>query len=177
MLAVATVIAAQGCASTHAPPGAIPDPEASTRTARGGWVGIRMNHEGRAYRVYGELLAVGSDTVFVLAESGFRAIPRDSVASARLWAFDRGSMAGPVSAGVLVSLSHGLIFALTAPAWIIAGIVASSLRGAEATETSDRWDLEKLAAHARWPQGLPAVLDHSRLVLSPTGQDRERQGQ
>ena len=165
VLVAAVVLVAQGCAATQAPPGAIVGAKETLRTARGGWSGVLLQGEGPRSRVYGELLAVSADTVFVLAQSGFRAIPRDSVESVTLWVYRPESAAGITGLGVLLSLTNGLLFLVTAPLWIISGALASGLRQSEARMKRDRSELDSLVAHARWPQGLPGALNRSRLRL------------
>jgi hypothetical protein len=80
---------------------------------------------------------------------------------------EAGPIAGFAALGVVSTISNGYLLGITAPLWIITGIVASSsesrapLRGVPPLVWAD------LAAYARFPQGLPPGIDLGEIRPKP----------
>jgi hypothetical protein len=80
---------------------------------------------------------------------------------------EAGPIAGFAALGVVSTISNGYLLGITAPLWIITGIVASSnesrapLRGVPPLVWAD------LAVYARFPQGLPPGIDLGEIRPKP----------
>jgi hypothetical protein len=140
-----------------------PDPRASTyesaiRTAYGGWIEVTPANDAV---VQGELLAVQPDEVIVYDDAGrIRRIPREEIASARLWKYRReGGYVAWGFLGSLSTLSHGLWLLATLPAWVVVSTTATLADvAAQRIDTSDD-DWNEIIPWARFPQGIPPGVD------------------
>ncbi|HEY2944210.1 MAG TPA: hypothetical protein VGN09_17375 [Vicinamibacteria bacterium] len=115
--------------------------------------------------VEGELIAVSDDRVYVLTDSGLVDVPHESVAKAILAAYatGEGQLAGWGALGTLSTLSHGIYLVITAPIWIIAGIMAAAGESRAGLVRYPEKPLTSFRLYARFPQGLPAGLEASAL--------------
>ncbi|MGE5179646.1 MAG: hypothetical protein ACM3PF_11165 [Bacteroidota bacterium] len=161
---LAATAGAIGCASSRAPSGWLDRPEDLVRSAYGGWVTIEPAR-GRA-RVEGELLAVGTDSVYVLGAGGFDAVPRAGMRSARLEVYraQTGRAAGETTLGTIVSLSHGLGFIISGPIWIITGSIAAGAGSREPLRDVSGATWESVSKYARFPAGMPPGIDRDALL-------------
>ena len=153
-----------GCFYSTAPRRFLPDAEQSQRDAFGSWIRLEEPGERKTRVTEGELIAAHADTVFVMTESGLRAVAAAGVKKVTLTAYDShmGDIAGWATLGTLATVSHGVVLILTAPTWIIAGSFATaSVSKAPRVESKQPTELRK---YARFPQGLPAELDRATLV-------------
>lgn len=148
-----------GCFRTTAPRGWLPTAVEAQRDAYGGWIQVDFNTGVRRNTVHGELIAATSDSVHVLTSDSLVAVPTASVIAGTLTAFDaqHGALRLWTVLGAVSTLSHGFALVLTAPAWAIAGSVATA--SASKTPRVESTDPLLLRMYARFPQGLPPGLD------------------
>lgn len=158
------------CAGNPAPAGFLPSPAQAPQDVYGGWIQVTMSAGRHDSTIAGELIAARADTVWVLPDSGpVVVVPTSTVKDARVARYrsDAGAIAGFTALGVVSTISNGYLLGITAPLWIITGIVASSnesrapLRGVPPLGWPD------LAAYARFPQGLPPGIDLGEIRPKP----------
>jgi len=111
--------------------------------------------------VEGELLAVDDTALWVRTVEG-RPVPiaRDAVTRVRVQVEDTsgGALAGWTTTGTLLTASHGLLLAITAPLWLLVGIPTSVLEAASGRADVEPRDFDRLSEYARFPQGPPPAL-------------------
>ncbi len=156
-----------GCAASHAPRGWLSNPAALPAESYGGW--LKMNYATAAKKkatLAGELLAVSADSVFLL-EKTFHAIALSDIKSARLEIYNShsGDMGGLVFLGTLSTISNGVLLIVTAPLWILGGLGSTAARSHEPMIYFPKHDWSRLAAFARFPQGLPSGLDRRQIKM------------
>ncbi len=152
------------CRSSSAPLEYRDRPRALASRVSGSWVEIRR--VDGAYR-YGELLAAAGDTLFAIHRDTLHAIPRDSVYRVELTRYrpSTGGLATWAALGALSTISHGFYLVLTAPTWIITGIVASTVESRRAIWHTT--DFKALAPWSRFPAGLPPQIERRQLREAP----------
>jgi hypothetical protein len=134
-------------------------------------------------RVYGELIAVHDDSIFVL-DDGLRAAQRVNVYTVILTTFfpQNSTTSAWGVLGSLSSLSHGVGAVISLPLWIIFSSASSSSVSREPQEiytrggdTTSRYGVtwEDLAKFARFPQGIPESLDRTQLEPKKTTKPTE----
>jgi hypothetical protein len=165
VLAALLAASVAGCATNPAPKGWLPPAAKAQAQAYGGWISLTCKKAEAVTLVEGELIAVSDDRVYVLADSGLVDVPHESVVKATLAAYATGDgeLAGWSALGTVSTLSHGVYLVITAPIWIVAGIMAA---GGESRAGLRRYPEKPLASfrlYARFPQGLPTGLEASAL--------------
>ncbi len=161
------ILLVSACAGTPGPKGYLEPADVAQREAFGAWIGVRFV----STEMGGELIAVHSDTMFVLNDSvGLEAVPLTSITYARLGWYNAqwGGLAAWTLLGSLSTISHGVGLLVSFPVWVIGGSLATSSvsRGPIVVVRqgdAEGWTL--IARYARFPQGMPADLD--RTVLRP----------
>ena len=165
---------AVACAGNPAPEGFLPSPAGAAHDVYGAWIEVTVSAGRRDSAIAGELIAARADTVWILRDSGpVVAVPTSTVKKGRVARYrsDAGAVAGFTALGVVSTISNGFLLGITAPLWIITGIVASSnesyapLRGVPPLAWAD------LAAYARFPQGLPPGIDLGEIRPKPGAQE------
>ncbi|HXF96506.1 MAG TPA: hypothetical protein VNI61_10450 [Gemmatimonadales bacterium] len=148
---------AAACATNSAPPGFLPTPAQAETSAYGGWIELRTGNEDGSRRVEGELLAVSTDSVWILTEQGVVALATAAVREGKLTAYrsGTGAVASWTALGTLSTISNGWFLVFTAPAWIITGVIAGHSESYAAQPSLDRFGWAGLAVFARFPPGLP----------------------
>ncbi|HKK07264.1 MAG TPA: hypothetical protein VKA44_00115, partial [Gemmatimonadota bacterium] len=137
----------------------------------GGWA--RVRRVGALPDVQGELLAVGSDSLWVLDESGaVTAVGLGGVRRVEVYAYAprTGGAAAWVLLGSLATISNGYYSVFTTPLWGLTGGIATNADRGAATPAADHgggW--EKIRRFARFPQGLPADLPRTLPPRTPGG--------
>lgn len=153
------VACACGCAvSPSAPPDFLPKASEVPMNVKGAWIEIDPIAKSRVkVNIDGELLAVENSNVYVLLGDAVRAVPIDSIKSARIsyYASESGGVAGAVFLGTMSTLSNGILLIFTAPLWIIAGTATTAGRSRDPIldMRPDGW--AEAVKYARFPQGLP----------------------
>lgn len=160
---VLTCVFLTSCATTHAPSRWLPDPEEVSSNTQGGWVEIKS----RQAQIWGELIAVAQDTVFV-ADTSLRAIASTHIVSARLVTYHaEGLMGLGVFLGTLSTISNGAFLIFTAPMWLIGGSIAAGSRSYDPIIDYPDKPLKDFVPFARYPQGLPLHLDRDAIRMKP----------
>jgi len=154
---VVVAILAAACATNTAPSDFLPSPQEAQTSAYGAWIELRLIGTSRQPIVEGELLAVTTDSVWVLCDSGAVVLPTSAVAKGKLtaWRSGTGAIAGGTGLGVLSTISNGLLLIVTAPLWIITGTAAGSSESYAPQRAVSPLAWMDLARFARFPQGMP----------------------
>ena len=165
-IAIAAVLTI-GCAGNTAPVGSLPSPKEAARFPYGGWIELTITPDSS---VDGELLAVTSDSVWVLAQGGGVVIPTAQVTAGKVTTYlaATGAVAGWTTLGVFSTASNGWFLFFTAPAWIITGIVAGNKESHAPERRVPPLAWPDLAAYARFPQGMPAGVSLDSLKARKT---------
>ena len=157
-----------GCAaSSQAPRGFVTDRAGEPFDVRGAWVRAEVAGLGV---LQGELLALDADSLWVLTQAdSLAAVARPRVGAVRVEAYTTKGIetAGWPLVGALSAVTHGYLLVFTAPfAWGIAGIETARVHsGQGVVRTELQEEIDGLGRYARFPQGLPAGLDRSRLTF------------
>jgi hypothetical protein len=160
-----------GCAGNTAPSRWLPAPELAGREAFGGWIELATAAPADQPRVEGELLAAGSDTVWVLTSSGVRQVPVTTIVEGKLTWYDAraGTVAQVAVLGFVSTIFNGLWLVATGPLWIAVGTAAAAAQGASAMkrQPARSRDWSSLAPYARFPLGMPPGVDLAQLRPKP----------
>jgi hypothetical protein len=169
---LALIALATACSTNPAPRGWLAPAPIAVSDPYGAWVHIEIPSAGKQAPSGGELIAVGLDSVFVLAPDGeFHAIARADVTRARVAYYDSqyGQLAAWTTIGSLSTGSHGFFLVFSLPVWTIGGWATTGAQSraplAYVRENERSWD--DVAKYARFPQGLPTELDRKRLRPKP----------
>ena len=159
---------AAACAGNPAPRGWLAPARDAVSDPYGAWVELELPSAGKQVPSGGELIAVASDSVFVLTQDAtFYAIARADVTRARVAYYDSqyGQLAAWTTIGSLATLSHGFLLVFSLPVWAIGGSVTTGGQSraplVDVGENKHSWDA--VTKYARFPQGLPTELDRERL--------------
>lgn len=155
------------CAASHAPRGWLPMPSALQTESYGGWLKLEyLTPEKKKASLSGELLAINADSVFIAGED-FYVLALSTVKSARLENYQSHSdeISGLTLLGTLSTISNGLLLVFTAPMWIIGGSASAGSRSYEPIIDYPKREWRRLAAFARFPQGLPEGLDRRQIKM------------
>ena len=165
------------CSSLPAPREWVPDPDEAPTDVRGAWANVRHYQGDKRVTTSGELVAVGQDSLFLISPSSkLIAFPWNHINRVQVAFFDprEGLCYAMGAGGAAASLSHGYIFVLSMPAWLIIGAATGAGRVGEATITypSETEDWRDLRPYARFPQGLSrhklrAVVDSTAVAAGP----------
>lgn len=168
-----------GCAGINAPKGAVPMVAVAPQDGFGGWASI---YEGQSYQpaFQGELIAVDSDSVFVLAGDSLVVRALSAVSRIRLVGYDpkAGDLRDWTFAGTVSTVSHGVVAIISAPVWMLIGgsITNAGARSSEINVPGRGRSWDSVKPYARFPQGLPADFDRSsirpRPSVVPSGTER-----
>jgi hypothetical protein len=161
-----------GCATMGTPPrGWLQNPQERS-DGFGGWMAIALRPEvsGLDLLIEGELIAVGEDSLYLLTGNALQAISWDDVRKAELRAYDSnaGALLSWAFVGLLTTPSHGVWLLISAPTWLITGIVTTAVesragrfshsfsysRPSSRAHRDDR-HLERRASHGRRREQAP----------------------
>jgi hypothetical protein len=173
------------CAGTTAPRGWLPSSAEIQSRSTGAWASVKTISGGSSQLIEGELIAVHSDSLFVLTVDGLAAVGRNRISRARLTSYLQESQNVGVwtAAGALSTISHGVILVISAPVWIIGGasMAAAASRepiltfethtpgdttwpSSESSSLLDQQDIwNKMRPWSRFPQGLSPNIDRALL--------------
>jgi hypothetical protein len=161
---------AVACAGNPAPDGFLPSPGQAVHDVYGGWIQVTVPAGRHDSTIAGELIAARADTVWVLPDSGpVVAVPTSTVKQGLVARYnsEAGSIAGFTALGVMSTISNGYLLGITAPLWIITGVVASSNESRAPLHGVPPLVWADLAAYARFPQGLPPGIDLGEIRPKP----------
>jgi len=128
---------------------------------------------GQTTTVSGELLAVAPGKLFILNESGVSEVPVLAVKRMQLEIFKEKKVAGIWAfLGTLSTASHGVGLIVSAPIWIVSGIVLAAAESAAGLMRFDGPPPEDIRKYARFPQGLPEGIDLRSLRMKPSAENR-----
>jgi hypothetical protein len=165
------LVLAAACAGNPAPSGLLPSPKDAVRDLYGGWIELTVPAGLHDDRISGELIAARADSVWILPDTGRAviAVATSTVKQGRLVRYqsDAGAVMGYTALGILSTLSNGAFLILTAPAWLITGIVASSAESGTPIRDAPPHMWGELAAYARFPEGLPPGIDLAEIRPKP----------
>lgn len=166
---VATALLA-GCAASIAPSGWLPSAERTQWDGYGSWAVVTLSI-GPGESCEGELIAATSDSIFILQGSVLEAYGVNQVGRIHLQTYDsrHGGLTAWTTFGALSTISHGFILALSAPVWIITGSVATSAQSRSPHRTIMEGTWSQLAPYCRYPGGIPASIDRSKIAPKPIG--------
>lgn len=169
----ALLAAAAGCYQSSAPPRWLPLPADAQRDAFGSWIAVQGQPK-TAPLVQGELIAIDTDTIHVLADGRLVSLARAALCCAELTAYrtDLSELQLWSVLGIISTATHGFVLLLTAPMWAIAGIAATS--SASHAPRIISTDPVVLRPFARFPQGIPPGLDRTTLRSKPWAIPGER---
>lgn len=153
------LVTVTGCFHTTAPAGWLPTAVEAQREAYGGWIKLDFSVGVERNAVHGELIAASSDSVHVLTSDSLVVVPTASVIAGTLTTYDGKYEALRLWTilGAVSTLSHGFALILTAPAWGVAGSLATA--SASKAPRIESTNPSLLRIYARFPQGLPPGLD------------------
>ena len=170
-LRLAPLLVLVACGGNPAPSGFAPAPEEAVRDVYGGWIAVTIPVGRRETTLSGELLAARADSLWILPDTGRGAVAvaTSAVQSGQLVAYrsDGGKVAALTALGMLSTISNGAFLLLTAPAWLITGLVAGSSEYSAQLRKVPRLAWADLAAYARFPAGLPAGIDLAEIRPKP----------
>lgn len=162
----ALLAAAAGCYQSSAPPRWLPLPVEAQRDAFGLWIRVQGQPK-TAPLAEGELIAVTTDSIHLLADGRLVSLARGTLCCAELTAYriDLSELQLWSLFGTVSTVSHGFVLILTAPMWMLAGTVATSAASYAPRIIST--DPLVLQPFARFPQGIPPGLDRTTLRSKP----------
>ena len=164
-LGLIAALACLACGGTPAPAGWLPTPREAQTAASGGWIELDYGEGQSRRRAQGELIAASADSIWLLGDSQSVVVPTSGVESGKLFAYapKLGDVTGWTLAGMVSTISNGVFLIFTAPAWLITGGFAGQSEARAARRTSPPRSWAELAMFARFPQGMPAGVELSRL--------------
>lgn len=151
-------------------------PEAATMNFRGSWIVLKTDGGSPSTSgniISGELMAIQSDVVYLLTDSALIAVNRIMINSAVLYPFKPQTAVTPIIAMVsslpsvfgAIAKDEGAFLFLGVPV-IVTGAVMSAIEdGGSKMRYPANYQLNDLTKFARFPQGLPSVLDPEKLRL------------
>ena len=144
-----------GCATTTAPPGWLPSPPVAQSDGFGGWISVKYDTENSKAEEHGELIAVGSNQIYVLTAEEWLSISTSKISHFKLTAYDSNSrrLSAWTFLGTLSAYSHGWGAILSWPVWIIGGSLSTRAQSLAPVRYYTP-SLDELRAYARFPQGL-----------------------
>lgn len=169
VLTLAGVVCAllSGCAANTAPRGWLPEAESAQTEAFGAWTEIKYMDSAsvKPRDVDGELIAVDNDSLYLLDLAGVRAYPLSGIPRGKVTLYESGASALGywTLLGTLSTASHGFVLIISAPLWMLTGIVATANASyvSQFDFPDNSWTT--LRRYARFPQGLPQPVDRSAL--------------
>jgi hypothetical protein len=171
---IVSAVACMACAGKTTPKGWLPTPKEAQETAYGGWIELRYLENAEARGATGELIAVSTDSVWVLTNDQGLVIPTASVREGKLTGYAARSLRWWTLVGTLSSVSNGAFLVFTMPAWLIGGSLANGSESRSAERKSPPLQWAELAPFARFPQGLPQGLEISGLSRKKVRDPAER---
>jgi hypothetical protein len=167
---LAPLFLAVACAGNPAPAGFLPSPAQAPHDVYGGWIEVTVPAGRHDSTIAGELIAARVDTVWILPDSGgVVAVATSALKKGRLanYTSETGAIAGFTALGVVSTISNGFLLGITAPLWIITGVVASSSESRAPLRDVPPLAWADLAVYARFPQGLPPGIDLGEIRPKP----------
>jgi len=165
------------CSVMKVPQPYLPTARQAGRSVTGSWMILKVTDEMNRNLIFdlsGELIAITTDTVYVLTEAGLQSLRSRSIASARIYLYARpsqskyGWLALTPGIGGLFTEFPGGFFIVNAPLFIYSTFLAVIEAGSNSViRYPGDADLKSLYIYSRFPQGLPHGIDRAGLRLKP----------
>jgi len=144
------------CMQTPGPGGWVPTIEKAKYEVYGAWTVVNQ----RESRNEGELIAAENSMIYLLTSEGLIQIPVSEITSLTIVPYKENKTAALVSIlGFVSTLSHGGWLIISAPIWLISGILNARTESASGILNRDTININELKKFARFPQGIPAGID------------------
>ena len=170
--AVGLCILAIACVRNPTPNLWLPTAAESQTQAFGGWATVTWPAKPKPPALHGELIAVGPDRLWILADSGVQEVAKSAVESVVVDGYrqDVGPVVKAWTLGSVLAITNGYWSVFTIPIWAAAGSHAlrEAWSYARVQFPSQPW--EAMSRYARFPQGLPAGVDLRAIQAKRTAQ-------
>jgi len=164
------------CQKRMIPASYMPTPDAATMNIKGSWIVLNTDNDALPISgkiISGELMAVQSDSVYLLTDSALLAVNRNMIISAVLYPFKPQTAVTPIIAMLsslpaifgAIAKDDGAFLLLGVPVMITGAVMSAIEGGGNVMKYPARYQLNDLAKFARFPQGLPSGLDPEKLRL------------
>jgi hypothetical protein len=175
------VIFLLGCKTSSIPAGYRYNPRALKREITGSWTEVKLNRKEITTvetMLSGELIAIQSDTVFILTSAGLESVHTSNISQAVLYMYMNQSGKYAAATGLLyipnivAAIAYGEpgFLALGVP-WLLTGTIMTIVEGSNHSNILNYpypSQLQDLNKFARFPQGMPPGIDKARLHLITT---------
>jgi hypothetical protein len=169
-----------GCNVSKIPVSYRYNPRQLKKDITGNWTEVRLNSKditGSEVVLSGELIAIQSDTIYILTKHGLEGIHPYNVREAILYMFMSQSGKYAATTGLLylpdiiaaIVIGEPAFLALGIP-WVLTGTIetmATGLNNPNLLNYPYKNQLSELKKFARFPQGMPPGINKSRLHLVP----------
>lgn len=170
VLGVVGTLLLGGCVASTAPEGWLETPNVQSPAVYGGWIHVRVANQPP---IMGELLAVGTDTLYMLTATELTTIPLQQIrrATVTMYQVTQGQEVFVLWTllGAASSVTHGFGFVISGPAWFLIGTLSTIGYLDWPTIRYPQHEWEALRQYARFPQGMPHGLDRSTLQRKSSG--------
>jgi hypothetical protein len=168
LLYLGIAISMAGCASRYSPEGWLPSLYEVQHQAFGSWITAECLSEGKSLTLSGELIALEGGKLIALDENRAFEIPVSDIRRMRLENFREARMAGMWAfLGTLSTLSHGYYLMISAPVWIVSGVMLAAGESRTGLVEYKGPPPDEIRKFARFPQGLPKGIDRKSLRPKP----------
>ncbi len=135
-------------------------------TGESGWLFyVNLLLDDPRKKLQGELLAVDADTLYLVGLGGVVPVPTAKISEASMFRYynhwGRAAMWSVI--GTMGTASHGLLFLLSFPTWVLVGTAVTSGASREARIQYPRKLLDDFRPYARFPQGMPHNLSREQI--------------
>jgi hypothetical protein len=168
-----------GCNSTNIPESYLRNPKEVKKGITGCWIEITAKSnigEVQASNLSGELIAIQSDTLYILSEIQLTAINKNNLATARLYIFKNQGPKYALNTGLLitpniigaVSSDYGVEFMTLAIPIALTGIIITIIEGTNKRNLliyPAKNSIDEFTKFSRFPMGIPPGLDKNELHL------------
>lgn len=158
LMTAAAVALVSGCATVNpAPPPWRRTPAAAQRSPLGSWTNVTLRNGAQ---ISGEIIAADAEAVYLGAPPLLLTVPGRCVRSMQV-AFVDAQIDGPAAwgvAGAISTLTHGFFLFLSAPVWLTATVVSTTVASGAGYRTlhfEHGGPIASAGTWARFPQGLP----------------------
>ena len=160
------------CASVKAPKDWLPEPEKISEDVYGAWIALRLNDSGDHHFFGGEFICYEEKKIYLLNENGLSKIEIKNIKEAVIDLYQRetNTLALWTVGGILSTASHGFFLIVSAPIWLVSGIINSAIAshsGRFAQDDPDELWFEEMKKYSRFPEGLPKDVDLNTLKPKP----------
>jgi hypothetical protein len=167
-----------GCYSEDIPEAYLPLPGKVKTQVTGSWVSINYHSpqdSNYSKKISGELIAVQTDSIYVLNELQLYSVDINSIDSARLYIFK--NQTGKYVLATVIGLTPNIIaamanqmyeFLILAIPWALTGTITSLIEGSghnDKLEYPKKNSLEDFKNFARFPMGIPPDMERNELTL------------